>query len=213
MAIPSCAFPGFPAEPVHEMADATVAMLQRYGLGDARKVDVPGGYPAVYGELAGPPGSPTVMMYAHYDVQPAPKEQNWATDPFAPTRKDGRIFGRGAADDKSGIAVHAGHGAGARREASGEPQDHRRGRGGDGQPPRRLRLREQGDVPGGRLHRRRHGQPGAGRAGRHIDASRSRARHRHGQDARSPAALRRVRRRRARRARRPDPHARDAARG
>ena len=108
VAIPSCAFPGFPAEPVHEMADATVDLLQRYGLADARKVDVPGGYPAVYGELAGPPGSPTVMMYAHYDVQPAPKEQNWDTEPFVPTRKDGRIFGRGAADDKSGIAIHAG---------------------------------------------------------------------------------------------------------
>jgi acetylornithine deacetylase/succinyl-diaminopimelate desuccinylase-like protein len=108
VAIPSCAFPGHPAEPVNDMADATVALLRRYGLSDARKVDVPGGYPAVYGELAGPPGAPTVMMYAHYDVQPAPKEQGWDTEPFVPTRKDGRIFGRGAADDKSGIAVHAG---------------------------------------------------------------------------------------------------------
>jgi acetylornithine deacetylase/succinyl-diaminopimelate desuccinylase-like protein len=108
VAIPSCAFPGFPEGPVHEMADATVALLQRYGLPSARKVDVAGGYPAVYGEMAGPPGAPTVMMYAHYDVQPAPKEQNWDTEPFVPTRKDGRIFGRGAADDKSGIAIHAG---------------------------------------------------------------------------------------------------------
>ena len=108
VAIPSCAFPGFPAEPVNQMADATVEMLQRYGMTDARKVDIPGGYAAVYGELAGPAGSPTVMMYAHYDVQPAPPEQNWDTEPFKPTRKDGRIFGRGAADDKSGIAIHAG---------------------------------------------------------------------------------------------------------
>jgi acetylornithine deacetylase/succinyl-diaminopimelate desuccinylase-like protein len=108
VAIPSCAFPGFPGEPVNQMADATVELLQRYGLKGARRVDVPGGYPAVYGELAGPAGSPTVMMYAHYDVQPAPPEQNWDTEPFVPTRKDGRIFGRGAADDKSGIAIHAG---------------------------------------------------------------------------------------------------------
>jgi len=108
VAIPSCAFPGFPEEPVHQMADATVDMLKRYGLASARKVDVKGGYPAVYGEAAGPPGAPTVMMYAHYDVQPAPKEQNWDTEPFVPTRQDGRIFGRGAADDKSGIAIHAG---------------------------------------------------------------------------------------------------------
>ena len=108
VAIPSCAFPGFPAEPVNQMADSTVEMLRRYGMTDARKVDVPGGYAAVYGEFAGPAGSPTVMMYAHYDVQPAPPEQNWDTEPFKPTRKDGRIFGRGAADDKSGIAIHAG---------------------------------------------------------------------------------------------------------
>jgi acetylornithine deacetylase/succinyl-diaminopimelate desuccinylase-like protein len=108
VAIPSCAFPGHPAEPVNQMCDATVEMLQRYGLTGARKVEVPGGYPAVYGEQAGPPGSPTVMMYAHYDVQPAPKEQGWDTEPFVPTRQNGRIFGRGAADDKSGIAIHAG---------------------------------------------------------------------------------------------------------
>jgi acetylornithine deacetylase/succinyl-diaminopimelate desuccinylase-like protein len=120
VAIPSCAFPGFPEEPVHEMADATVALLQRYGLPSARKVDVAGGYPAVYGEMAGPPGAPTVMMYAHYDVQPAPREQNWDTEPFVPTRKDGRIFGRGAADDKSGIAIHASSKAKRRRSATSE---------------------------------------------------------------------------------------------
>jgi len=108
IAIPSCAFPGYPPEPVNEMCDETVALLKRYGLTDARKLEVPGGYPAVYGEMAGPAGAPTVMMYAHYDVQPAPKEMGWDTEPFEPTRKDGRIFGRGASDDKSGIAVHAG---------------------------------------------------------------------------------------------------------
>jgi acetylornithine deacetylase/succinyl-diaminopimelate desuccinylase-like protein len=108
VAIPSCAFPGFPSEPVHEMAKATEDMFHRYGLKDARVMDIPGGYPAVYGEMKGPPDAPTVMMYAHYDVQPAPPEQNWDTEPFVPTHKDGRIFGRGAADDKSGIAIHAG---------------------------------------------------------------------------------------------------------
>ncbi len=108
VAIPSCAFPGFPAEPVNEMAKVTTDLFKRYGLADARLLDIPGGYPAIYGEIPGPPGAPTVMMYAHYDVQPAPKEQGWDTEPFVPTRKNGRIFGRGAADDKSGIAVHLG---------------------------------------------------------------------------------------------------------
>lgn len=107
ISIPSCAFPGFPAEPVLEMANATVELLQRSGAPDARLVEVPDGYPLVYAEVPGPSGSPTVLLYAHYDVQPAPPEQGWATDPWQPVVKDGRLYGRGAADDKSGIAIHA----------------------------------------------------------------------------------------------------------
>ncbi|MFL6071097.1 MAG: M20/M25/M40 family metallo-hydrolase [Actinomycetes bacterium] len=107
IAIPSCAFPGFPAEPVMTMANATVELLQRSGLPDARLIDVPDGYPVVYGEIPAPPGAPTVLLYAHYDVQPAPPEQGWTVDPWTPMVRDGRMFGRGAADDKSGIAVHA----------------------------------------------------------------------------------------------------------
>ncbi|GMA34566.1 hypothetical protein GCM10025876_07700 [Demequina litorisediminis] len=54
--------------------------------------------------LKGPEGSPTVVLYAHYDVQPAHASQGWSTDPWTPTLKeDGRIYGRGAADDKSGL--------------------------------------------------------------------------------------------------------------
>ena len=65
----------------------------------------PSGYPPIYGEIQGPPGSPVVMLYAHYDVQPAPPEQGWTSDPWTATRKDdGRIYGRGAADDKGGLA-------------------------------------------------------------------------------------------------------------
>ena len=104
---PSVAFPGYPSGPVNAMADATVVMLKRYGLQDARLVDIPGGYPAVYGEIPAPPGAPTVLMYAHYDVQPAKREDGWDTDPWVPVEKGGRIYGRGAADDKSGIAIIA----------------------------------------------------------------------------------------------------------
>ncbi len=107
-AIPSIAFPGAPSEPVLAAAEATAAWMRRSGLTDARLVDVPGGYPAVYGELSGPPGAPVVLLYAHYDVQPAPSDQGWTSDPWTPTRKDdGRIYGRGIADDKGGIAIHA----------------------------------------------------------------------------------------------------------
>ena len=104
---PSVAFPGYPPGPVTEVADATAALLREYGLPDVRLIDIPGGYPAVYGECPAPPGAPTVMMYAHYDVQPARKEDGWETDPWTAVENDGRIFGRGAADDKSGIVTIA----------------------------------------------------------------------------------------------------------
>ncbi|KAA2258034.1 M20/M25/M40 family metallo-hydrolase [Solihabitans fulvus] len=104
----SVAFPGFPAEPVHRMADATVDLLRRCGADDARLLEIPGGYPAVYADIKGPLGAPTVLLYGHYDVQPAPKEQGWHSDPWtAVTKDDGRMYGRGVADDKSGIAIHA----------------------------------------------------------------------------------------------------------
>ena len=108
VAIPSVAFPGFPSEPVHQMSEAVVDLFRRSGA-PARLLDIPGGYPAVWAELPAPPGAPTVLLYAHYDVQPAPPEQGWATEPFvATTGPDGRIYGRGAADDKSGLIIHAG---------------------------------------------------------------------------------------------------------
>jgi acetylornithine deacetylase/succinyl-diaminopimelate desuccinylase-like protein len=107
--IPSIAFPGFPAEPVHEMAQAVIDMLQDAGASTARLQEIPGGYPAVVAEIEGPEGSPTVLLYAHYDVQPAGGDQGWTSDPWtATTKDDGRIYGRGAADDKSGLAMHYG---------------------------------------------------------------------------------------------------------
>ncbi|MDM7830776.1 M20/M25/M40 family metallo-hydrolase [Cellulomonas edaphi] len=109
VAIPSVAFPGYPAEPVHEMARTTLEAFQAVGFTNARLMDVPHGYPPIYAEVQGPPGSPVVMLYAHYDVQPAPPEQGWTSDPWTATRKeDGRIYGRGAADDKGGLAAHLG---------------------------------------------------------------------------------------------------------
>ena len=105
-AIPSIAFAGYPPEPVLAAAEATAALFRRAGVADARPLPVEGGYPAVYAEIPAPAGAPTLLLYAHYDVQPAPPEQGWRTDPFAPTVKDGRLYGRGAADDKSGVMMH-----------------------------------------------------------------------------------------------------------
>jgi acetylornithine deacetylase/succinyl-diaminopimelate desuccinylase-like protein len=109
VAIPSVAFPGYPPEPVHQMAGETLRLFTDVGFANARLMEVPNGYPPVYGEVAGPEGSPVVMLYGHYDVQPAPPEQGWTTDPWTPTyHDDGRMFGRGAADDKGGLAIHIG---------------------------------------------------------------------------------------------------------
>lgn len=108
VAIPSVAFPGYPGEPVQRMAEETLKRFQEVGFDNARLMEVPTGYPPIYGEITGPPGSPVVMLYAHYDVQPAPPDQGWTSDPWTATHKDGRIYGRGAADDKSGLVAHLG---------------------------------------------------------------------------------------------------------
>src|SRR3954447_22500849 len=93
----SIAFAGYPREPLDEAA----ALVKELFPG-ARYVDVPDEAPSVFAEY-GEPG-PTVLLYAHYDVQPAP---GW-DDAFTPTHQDGRLYGRGAADDKSGIVAHLG---------------------------------------------------------------------------------------------------------
>jgi len=107
ISIASVAFPGYPPKPVQLMAARTVDLLIRYGLPDARLLDIPGGYPAVFGEIPAPPGAPTVLLYAHYDVQPAQKEDGWGTDPWTAVIKDARLYGRGSADNKSGIMTIA----------------------------------------------------------------------------------------------------------
>ena len=103
----SCSFPGYPEEPVTEMRRASMELLQRHGA-DVRELDLGKGKPAIYGDMPGPEGAPTVLLYAHYDVQPAPVEAGWETDPWTAEIRDGRLYGRGAADDKSGVIIHAG---------------------------------------------------------------------------------------------------------
>jgi acetylornithine deacetylase/succinyl-diaminopimelate desuccinylase-like protein len=106
--LPSVAFPGFPSEPVNACAEKVVDVLHSYGCANARLLEIPGGYPAVWCEISGPEGSPTVLMYGHYDVQPAPAEAGWRTDPWTPTIENGRMYGRGAADDKSAVIINGG---------------------------------------------------------------------------------------------------------
>jgi acetylornithine deacetylase/succinyl-diaminopimelate desuccinylase-like protein len=105
--IPSVGYPGYDPAHVRDSAEASADILRDAGLDDARLIELEGGHPAVFGQLAGPDGSPTLLLYAHHDVQPAADPETWTTPPFEPAVREGRLFGRGAADDKSGIVVHA----------------------------------------------------------------------------------------------------------
>ncbi|MFL6080384.1 MAG: dipeptidase [Ornithinibacter sp.] len=102
--IPSVSLDAFDQAHVEASAEATAALLRAEGL-DVEIVRE-GGRPAVIGHLDGPPGSRTVMLYAHHDVQPPGDDSLWDSAPFEPTERDGRLYGRGAADDKAGIMAH-----------------------------------------------------------------------------------------------------------
>jgi acetylornithine deacetylase/succinyl-diaminopimelate desuccinylase-like protein len=105
--IPSRGYPGYDPADVRASAEATRDVLVDAGVSNSRLLELPGGHPAVFGELAGPEGAPTVLLYAHHDVQPEGPLEQWDTPPFEPVVRDGRLYGRGSADDKSGIVIHA----------------------------------------------------------------------------------------------------------
>ncbi|WP_405103533.1 dipeptidase [Micromonospora sp. NBC_01412] len=102
--IPGIAFEGFDHSHVERSAEAVAELLRGCDL-DVRIVRS-GGQPAVIGTRAAPPGAPTVLLYAHHDVQPVGDLSLWESDPFEPVERDGRLYGRGAADDKAGIMAH-----------------------------------------------------------------------------------------------------------
>lgn len=111
--IPGIAWPAFDQTQLQRSADTIAALVRGIGVFDEVQVlrahvdDTEElGQPAILATRAARNGRPTILLYAHHDVQPPGDDELWETPPFEPTVRDGRLYGRGAADDKAGIMAH-----------------------------------------------------------------------------------------------------------
>ena len=86
-------------------ADVVSGLFRDLGASEVKLLDG-GGKPAVWANFPGPEGTPTVLLYAHYDVQPTGDVDAWTSPAFEPTERGGRLYARGSADDKGGVALH-----------------------------------------------------------------------------------------------------------
>ncbi|MGH3444599.1 MAG: dipeptidase [Nocardioidaceae bacterium] len=104
--IPSVSADPAHADDVRRSSEATAELFGQAGFDDVQIASADGGAPAVIARRQAPAGAPTVLLYAHHDVQPEGDHALWDSPPFEPTERGERLYGRGAADDKAGIAAH-----------------------------------------------------------------------------------------------------------
>ncbi len=108
VAIQSISTDGEHRNELSQSAEATCEQMRQAGLNNVEILKTGDSYPYAYGEWLGAPGKPTVFLYAHHDVQPVNYIEDWLSPPWTLTERDGRLFGRGAADDKGAIVVQLG---------------------------------------------------------------------------------------------------------
>src|SRR5947209_19560603 len=108
VAIPSISTDGEHAREIDGSAALTCQQMREAGLHNVEVLRCGDSLPYAYGEWLDAPGRPTVFLYAHHDVQPTNFLDQWKSDPWTLTRRDGRLYARGAADDKGAIAAQPG---------------------------------------------------------------------------------------------------------
>ena len=106
VSIPSISFDNFDQKYVEDSANAVKSLFAKAGFQNIQFLRPPSGRATVYAESLTSPDQPTVLLYAHHDVQPPMRTELWDTPPFEATVKGDRIYGRGTADDKAGIITH-----------------------------------------------------------------------------------------------------------
>ena len=104
--IPSVSTAAAPDPEVQRSAAAIADLLGRSGFEHVEVLELPGAHPYVYADWLHAPDAPTILLYGHHDVQPPGRPEKWITPAFEPTVRDGRLYGRGAVDDKAGIMAH-----------------------------------------------------------------------------------------------------------
>src|SRR6516225_11690417 len=108
VSIPSISTDGDHQKEIEQSADLTCEQMRQAGLNNVEVLRCGESNPYAYGEWLGAPGKPTVFLYAHHDVQPVNFRESWKSDPWKLTERDGRLYGRGAADDKGAIPAQLG---------------------------------------------------------------------------------------------------------